>query len=90
MIASRGDFGVPFTNFSRSWEDYRIGFGSLTAEFWFGNEFIHRLTSFSDSPMALRVELEDFEGLRAYAEYSMFRSMIYEACYQLYNDIFDE
>ena len=38
----------------------------------FGNEFIHRLTT-EGAPVALRVELEDFDGVMAFAEYETFR-----------------
>ena len=41
----------------------------------FGNEFIHRLTTDGD-PVVLRVELEDFDGVMAYAEYETFRYSI--------------
>ena len=37
-----------------------------------GNEFIHRLTTEGD-PVVLRVELEDFDGVMAFAEYETFR-----------------
>lgn len=29
-------------NFTRSWDEYREGFGDLDGEFWWGNEFIYR------------------------------------------------
>ena len=29
-------------NFSRSWQEYKEGFGDLAEEFWWGNDFIHR------------------------------------------------
>ena len=38
----------------------------------FGNEFIHRLTT-DEEPVVLRVELEDFDGVTAHAEYETFR-----------------
>ena len=41
----------------------------------FGNEFIHRLTT-DGNPVVLRVELEDFDGVMAYAEYETFRYSI--------------
>ncbi|XP_055607657.1 angiopoietin-2-like isoform X2 [Uranotaenia lowii] len=58
-------------NFNRTWADYRNGFGDLSHEFWFGNAFIHKLTY--DDNLELRVELEDFDGNTAYAEYKQFR-----------------
>lgn len=58
-------------NFNRSWVDYRNGFGQLHRDFWFGNEFIHRLVYHED--YELRVELEDFNGTKAWAEYGIFR-----------------
>ncbi|XP_038058745.1 ficolin-3-like [Patiria miniata] len=32
-------------NFTRSWAEYRDGFGDLTADFWLGNEIVRQLTS---------------------------------------------
>ncbi|XP_055639645.1 angiopoietin-2-like [Toxorhynchites rutilus septentrionalis] len=58
-------------NFNRSWNEYKRGFGDLKHEFWFGNDFLHMLTY--DDNMELRIELEDFEGGLAYAEYKTFR-----------------
>ncbi|XP_065566182.1 techylectin-5B-like [Artemia franciscana] len=58
-------------NFSLSWQDYRFGFGDLNKEFWFGNDYIHRLTNEFD--MILRIDLWDFEGNRVYAEYETFK-----------------
>ncbi|XP_053677319.1 angiopoietin-2-like [Anopheles nili] len=57
-------------NFNRSWNEYKYGFGDLGYEFWLGNEFIHRL-SYNDN-VELRIELQDFEGNKAYAEYRSF------------------
>ncbi len=51
--------------------DYKHGFGDLYKEFWFGNDFIHKLTN--KSAMVLRIELEDFDGFKAFAEYSTFK-----------------
>jgi len=61
-------------NFSRSWADYRAGFGDLEGEFWLGNDLIHSLTFYDDDDggAELRIELEDFEGVRAVAKYSYF------------------
>ncbi len=58
-------------NFNRSWLDYKHGFGELDREFWFGNDFIHQLTS--DEDVELRIVLEDTNGRKAWARYSVFR-----------------
>ena len=57
-------------DFYRGWNDYKSGFGQLTAEFWLGNDKIHRLTA--ARPSSLRVELEDWNGVRVYAKYGKF------------------
>ncbi|KAK1789538.1 hypothetical protein P4O66_015458 [Electrophorus voltai] len=57
-------------NFNRSWTDYKKGFGDVHGEFWLGNDRIHLLTKTRD--MVLRIELEDFDGVREYAKYDMF------------------
>ncbi|XP_016355699.1 fibroleukin-like [Sinocyclocheilus anshuiensis] len=57
-------------SFSRTWADYKKGFGDPKGEFWLGNDKIHLLTKAKD--MILRIELEDFEGTRGYAKYEQF------------------
>ena len=57
-------------DFYRYWTDYENGFGDLTGEFWLGLSKIHRLTK--EGSNTLRVDLGDFEGNRAYANYSTF------------------
>ena len=57
-------------DFYRGWNDYKAGFGQLTAEFWLGNDKIHRLTTSRSS--SLRVELEDWNGVKVYAKYDKF------------------
>ncbi|XP_022800799.1 ryncolin-1-like, partial [Stylophora pistillata] len=56
-------------DFYRGWSLYKKGFGNLNGEFWLGLDKIHRLTK---SPSKLRVDLEDFKGNTAYAEYDVF------------------
>uniref|UniRef100_W5LYS2 Ficolin 1 n=1 Tax=Lepisosteus oculatus TaxID=7918 RepID=W5LYS2_LEPOC len=58
-------------NFFRNWKSYRDGFGSQLSEFWLGNENIHQLTR--PGAHELRVDLEDFEGGAAHAQYSSFQ-----------------
>lgn len=57
-------------NFHMNWQQYKEGFGNLNGDFWFGNEFIHLLTS--NKNMILHVELESFDGQLAWAEYETF------------------
>ena len=57
-------------DFYRNWTDYEDGFGNLTGEFWLGLSKIHRLTE--EGPNTLRVDLGDFDGNTAYAQYSTF------------------
>ncbi|XP_055378344.1 angiopoietin-2 isoform X1 [Condylostylus longicornis] len=71
VIQRRDDFGDPRENFNRDWSDYKNGFGDPAKEFWLGNENIYMLTNNED--YILRVELEDFEGNKRYAQYSHFK-----------------
>uniref|UniRef100_A0A3Q3VPV1 Fibrinogen C-terminal domain-containing protein n=1 Tax=Mola mola TaxID=94237 RepID=A0A3Q3VPV1_MOLML len=57
-------------SFNRTWPEYKKGFGNLRGEFWLGNDHIHLLTKAKD--MVMRIELEDFEGVREYAKYDQF------------------
>ena len=78
MFQKRLDGSV---NFFLNWSDYKVGFGDLNGEFWLGLDKIHRLTS--DDNSMLRVDLEDFEGNTAYAEYNMFNVMSENDKYKL-------
>ena len=42
-------------SFSRSWNDYKKGFGNFKASFWLGNDKLHRLTA--NRAVSLRVEV---------------------------------
>ena len=67
MFQKRLDGSV---DFYRGWAEYKRGFGSLTGEFWLGLDKIHRLTS--SGTYKLRVDVEDFAGIIAFAEYDFF------------------
>jgi len=71
VIQRRGDFRKSKENFTRSWDEYKYGFGDLNGEFWFGNDYISELSA--NKSVMLRIELEAHDGRRAYAEYSTFR-----------------
>ena len=58
-------------DFYLGWESYKSGFGDLNGEFWLGNDNLHRLTAAGD--VILRVDLEDFDGNKTYAEYTTFK-----------------
>ncbi|MBN3293407.1 TENA protein, partial [Polypterus senegalus] len=57
------------TNFYRSWNEYKNGFGNISDEFWLGNENIHKLAS--QSPQMLRVDLHTMHE-HAFAVYRTF------------------
>ena len=60
-------------NWRKSWADYKNGFGSVdAADFWFGLEKMHLLTS--SQHYRLRVEVKDkSDNLWYSAEYSSFK-----------------
>lgn len=68
-------------DFYRGWSDYKAGFGQLTGEFWLGNDKIHRLTAVR--PSSLRVDMEDWNGGRAYAKYGKLNIGDEQAQYRL-------
>jgi ficolin len=57
-------------NFERTWIEYKDGFGNPSGEFWLGNEALYLLTS--NGKYKLRIDMEDFDGQKRYAEYSSF------------------
>ncbi|XP_055905421.1 angiopoietin-2 [Eupeodes corollae] len=85
VIQNRGPYVVQ-ENFNRSWNEYRGGFGSLEKDFWIGNEFIHQLSYIEN--YELRIEVEDFDNVKAWVEYSTFRIDSEENNYNLIIDGF--
>ncbi|KAL7851924.1 hypothetical protein SRHO_G00177090 [Serrasalmus rhombeus] len=67
VIQRRMDGSV---NFYRPWEQYKKGFGNKDGEYWLGLENLYQLTS--KRKYELRVDLEDFEGVKVYAQYTTF------------------
>lgn len=57
-------------DFYRGWDAYKKGFGFVDGEFWLGLDKIQRLTS--QTTNELRVDLEDFNQAKGYAEYDLF------------------
>ena len=50
-------------NFTRPWEDYEEGFGSLDGEFWYGLRNIHCLTSREDVELRIDMKYENDANL---------------------------
>ncbi|KAK7929474.1 hypothetical protein WMY93_005869 [Mugilogobius chulae] len=67
VIQRRMDGSV---NFYRGWDQYVQGFGDANGEYWFGLEFMHKITA--RGKHELLVEMEDFEGKKVSARYSSF------------------
>ncbi|CAF3471243.1 unnamed protein product [Rotaria socialis] len=70
VFQKRGDY-TPREDFYRTWLEYKRGFGDLQRQFWLGNDRLSILTN-QDS-YQLRVDLEDFDAQKRFAEYSSFR-----------------
>ena len=71
-----------FLNFYHDYQTYADGFGLLQHEFWLGNENIHQITSRMN--YELRIDLEEFSGATAHAQYTSFH--VKSACdgYELF------
>jgi ficolin len=58
-------------DFNQNWSAYSTGFGNLTGEFWLGNEYLADFTK--RRTYRLRIDMENWAGLRTSAEYTDFR-----------------
>ncbi|XP_056016811.1 uncharacterized protein LOC125673511 [Ostrea edulis] len=58
------------TDFYRDWKAYKTGFGNANHNYWIGNDVLHLLTKSGNH--VLRVDLQKFNGQKAYAKYSKF------------------
>ncbi|KAH8347342.1 hypothetical protein KR059_009409, partial [Drosophila kikkawai] len=72
VIQNRGVFD-PAENFNRSWDEYRAGFGHLSRDFWFGNEFTHKILYRDDHELRVELGYNQGEEFPDWAEYSLFR-----------------
>ncbi|XP_067433447.1 microfibril-associated glycoprotein 4-like isoform X1 [Thunnus thynnus] len=57
-------------NFYRPWDHYKKGFGIAAGEYWLGLENLYHLTR--RKKVELLVDMEDFNGKKAFARYSSF------------------
>ncbi|KAM6939470.1 microfibril-associated glycoprotein 4-like [Xenentodon cancila] len=69
-------------SFFRSWKDYKAGFGNVAGEYWLGLENIFLLTMRKN--YELRVDMEDWEGGHASAQYASFSIDPESTGYQLH------
>ncbi|EHA99775.1 Angiopoietin-4 [Heterocephalus glaber] len=81
-IVQRRENGT--VNFDRNWEDYKQGFGDPDGEHWLGNEVVHQLTNITK--YSLRVEMEDWEGNKFYANFGHFQLGSEEQFYRIFLD----
>eukprot|EP00058_Branchiostoma_floridae_P000901 XP_002586389.1 hypothetical protein BRAFLDRAFT_108533 [Branchiostoma floridae] len=58
-------------NFFRNWAAYKSGFGDPRGDFWLGLDNMHLLTG--RGGYKLQISLEDWNGIKAYAEYNSFK-----------------
>nr|XP_060641710.1 angiopoietin-2-like [Anolis sagrei ordinatus] len=79
VIQLRKDGSV---DFQRTWKEYKQGFGSPLGEYWLGNDLIHSLTN--QGSYSLRIKLQDWENIEAYALYEHFQVGPEEQNYRLY------
>ncbi|CAK8690213.1 unnamed protein product [Clavelina lepadiformis] len=68
-------------SFGRQWDDYANGFGQIDGEFWLGLDNIHEMTR--GGGCRLKIELWDFDGNQAHADYSSFSIESAENLYRL-------
>ncbi|XP_053386798.1 fibrinogen-like protein 1 [Mercenaria mercenaria] len=69
-------------DFYRDWAEYKNGFGDLNGEFWLGNKYLNNITGRGDH--GLRIDMEDFDGNKAYTKYSKFKVYPEEDMYKLH------
>ena len=58
-------------NFHRNWNDYEMGFGSLTGELWYGLRALYCLTSSGN--WELRIDFTFRNGTKSFMHYNHFR-----------------
>ncbi|XP_059168842.1 fibroleukin-like [Physella acuta] len=57
------------TNFTRNWNDYKMGFGSLFGDFWMGNDFISLLTTLGYNHLRIDMKLQNRKYYASYVDF---------------------
>ncbi|XP_069048714.1 angiopoietin-4-like [Lepisosteus oculatus] len=70
-------------SFRRNWKEYKWGFGDLRGDHWLGLQRVWELTRGRRRRSVLRVDLWDFEGGAAFAEYADFKLGSEASAYRL-------
>uniref|UniRef100_A0ABM0M195 Fibrinogen-like protein 1-like n=1 Tax=Saccoglossus kowalevskii TaxID=10224 RepID=A0ABM0M195_SACKO len=55
---------------TRTWAEYKEGFGNTEGEYWIGNNIIHHLTN--QATYKLRIDLKKWSGITSYTDYDVF------------------
>lgn len=60
--------------FNRDWNDFKVGFGNISGDYWLGNDQIHQLTKDDGYKVRVDIQAEVSTGQSAWywAEYSTF------------------
>jgi ficolin len=53
-------------SFARNYQEYTDGFGSVSGDHWLGLEWIHLLTSNTNTTSSVRISVESYDGIRGY------------------------
>ncbi|XP_055870298.1 ficolin-1-like isoform X3 [Biomphalaria glabrata] len=67
-------------SFNANWEAFKGGFGNDYTDFWLGNEFLHRLTTFDNYEFRYDMKMN---GQSYYAQYDHFKVFDENHSYQL-------
>ncbi|XP_062573361.1 angiopoietin-related protein 7-like, partial [Saccostrea cucullata] len=49
-------FGMYYSNFNRTWDDFKRGFGYVGGDYWLGNDVIHKLTTTFPNDLYIKIK----------------------------------
>ena len=68
-------------DFGKTWNEYKIGFGDISHEYWIGNDNLHLITNYYNT--TVKFELEAFNGDKFIMRFSTFKVKDEASKYQL-------